>query len=170
MTDGKQIPARRVLALDVGGKRIGVALSDPAGSFAMPLLTLQAEPQARVLARIAELVAEHVVDDVVVGLPLTLSGEVGPQARVVQGFATALETVLGRPVRLFDERLTTTVAEQMMRDMGIKPEKRKARIDEIAATIILQDYLDHQRSQHEHGGTHHTRGGYGEDRNQHTGS
>jgi putative Holliday junction resolvase len=170
MTDGRQIPARRVLALDVGGKRIGVALSDPVGSFAMPLLTLQAAPQAQALARIAELVAEHVVDDVVVGLPLTLSGEVGPQAKVVQAFAAELETVLGRPVRLFDERLTTTVAEQMMRDMGIKPEKRKARIDEIAAMIILQDYLDHQRSQHEHGGAQAHERGYSEDRNQQTGS
>jgi putative Holliday junction resolvase len=168
MTDGKQIATRRVLALDVGGKRIGVALSDPAGSFAMPLLTLQAAPQARALARIVELVAEYAVDDVVVGLPLTLSGEVGPQAKVVQTFAAELETALGRPVRLFDERLTTTVAEQMMRDMGIKPEKRKARIDEIAAMIILQDYLDHQRSQYTYHDTHEP--GYGEDSNRHTGS
>jgi putative Holliday junction resolvase len=168
MTEGGHVPARRVLALDVGGKRIGVALSDPAGSFAMPLLTLQAAPQQRALARIAELVAEHAVDDVVVGLPLTLSGEVGPQARVVQTFAEELETALGRPVIMFDERLTTAVAEQMMRDMGLKPEKRKARIDEIAATIILQDYLDHQRSQHEHDGT--PGHGYGEERNRPTGS
>jgi putative Holliday junction resolvase len=89
---------------------------------------------------------------------------------VVQAFAAELETVLGRPVRLFDERLTTTVAEQMMRDMGIKPEKRKARIDEIAAMIILQDYLDHQRSQYEHGGAQAHERGYSEDRNQQTGS
>jgi putative Holliday junction resolvase len=147
MTDGSQLAARRVLALDVGGKRIGVALSDPGGSFAMPLTTLQAAPHARALARIVELVAEYVIDEVVVGLPLTLSGEVGPQARVVQAFAEELEQALGCPVLLFDERLTTAVAEQMMRDMGLKPEKRKARIDEIAATIILQDYLDHQRGQ-----------------------
>lgn len=135
----------RVLALDVGGRRIGVALSDPTRTLAAPLTTLRAEPRARVLAQLAQLVREYEVAEVVVGLPLTLSGEVGPQARQVQEFAAALEQALAMSVRLFDERLTTVAAERMMLDLGLRPEQRKARIDEVAASIILQDFLDANR-------------------------
>ncbi len=137
---------RRVLALDVGGRRIGVALSDADGMLAAPLTTLKAEPRRRAMDEIVALVRDYAVDDVVVGFPLTMSGEIGPQARVVQAFVAELETALGMSVQLFDERLTSVVAEQMLRDMGVKPEKRKIRIDEVAASIILQDYLDHVRS------------------------
>ncbi len=146
MTEQNQPAHGRVLALDVGERRIGVALSDMDGRFAMPLTTLQAAPSGRALQQIAGLVRDYDVAEVVVGLPLTMSGEVGPQARTIQAFVAELEAVLERPIQLFDERLTTVVAEQMMRDLGIKPEKRKARIDEIAASIILQDYLDHRRN------------------------
>lgn len=141
------LPRRRVLALDVGERRIGVALSDEAGRIAMPLTTLKAEPRQRTLQQCLALVQEYAVDEVVAGLPLTMSGEVGQQAQTVQTFVTALEAALQMPVMLFDERLTTMVAEQMLRDLGIKPHRRKERIDEIAATIILQDYLDHTRNQ-----------------------
>lgn len=144
--------AGRVLALDVGGRRIGVAMSDEQGILAAPLTTLKAEPRAHVIAQVVALVREHAVDEVVVGLPLTMSGEIGPQAQVIQAFAQELETALERPVQLFDERLTSVVAEQMMLDLGIKPDKRKARIDEVAASIILQDYLDHKRSLHKANG------------------
>ncbi|NJO07753.1 MAG: Holliday junction resolvase RuvX, partial [Chloroflexaceae bacterium] len=139
----------RVLALDVGGRRIGVALSDEAGLMAMPLTTLKADPRDRTLAHIEALVQEYNVDELVVGLPLTMSGEIGPQAQTVQQFVERLKQILPMPIHLFDERLTTVVAEQMMRDLGIKPEKRRQRIDEVAATIILQDYLDHTRSRKE---------------------
>jgi putative Holliday junction resolvase len=145
MSGTEQPPACRVLALDVGERRIGVAMSDAEGVLAMPLTTLKAAPRHQALTRIVALVQEHAVDEVVVGLPLTMSGDVGPQAKLVQAFAAELETALGRSVCLFDERLTSVVAEQMMIDLGIKPDKRKARIDEIAATIILQDYIDHKR-------------------------
>ncbi|MCG8351586.1 MAG: Holliday junction resolvase RuvX [Chloroflexales bacterium] len=144
---------RRVLALDVGERRIGVAMSDDRGLLATPLTTVKAEPQARALAQIAALVQEHQVDELVLGLPLTLRGEIGPQAQVVQSFAAELEKVLRRagkgtvpPLRFFDERLTSSAAEQMLRDLGIKPEKRKERLHEVAASIILQDYLDHTRN------------------------
>lgn len=132
----------RVLALDVGGRRIGVALSDPTRVLASPLTTLRAEPRARVLAEIAALVQRHEVAEIVVGLPLTLSGEIGPQAQLVQEFARQLQQELSVPLHLLDERLTTVAAERMMMDLGMKPEQRKARIDEVAASIILQDFLD----------------------------
>ena len=132
----------RVMALDVGGRRIGVALSDTRRVIASPLTTLRAEPRARALAELAKLVRDYEVTDVVVGLPLTLSGEVGPQAKLVQAFADELASAIAAPVHQFDERLTSVAAERMMLDLGLRPEQRKARIDEVAASIILQDYLD----------------------------
>jgi putative Holliday junction resolvase len=132
----------RIMALDVGGRRIGVALSDTRRVIASPLTTLRAEPRARALAELAKLVKDYEVTEVVVGLPLTLSGEVGPQAKLVQAFADELAGAIAVPVRQFDERLTTVAAERMMLDLGMKPEQRKARIDEVAASIILQDFLD----------------------------
>jgi putative Holliday junction resolvase len=136
----------RIMALDVGGRRIGVALSDTTRVLASPLTTLRAEPRERALAQIAALVAQHEVAEVVVGLPLTLGGEVGPQAQIVQTFADELRRALDVPLHLFDERLTSVAAERMMIDMGIKPERRKARIDEVAASIILQDFLETRRN------------------------
>ena len=135
----------RIMALDVGGRRIGVALSDTTRILASPLTTLRAEPRDRVLSEIATLVQRHEVVEVVVGLPLTLSGEVGPQAHLIQLFVERLKGVLTAPIHMFDERLTTVAAERMMLDLGIKPEQRKARIDEVAASIILQDFLDSTR-------------------------
>ena len=133
------------MALDVGGRRIGVALSDTTRVLASPLTTLRAEPRDRVLSEIAALVLRHEVAEVVVGLPLTLSGEIGPQAHVIQLFVERLKGVLTAPIHMFDERLTTVAAERMMVDLGMKPEQRKARIDEVAASIILQDFLDAKR-------------------------
>lgn len=135
------------MALDIGSRRIGVALSDAYGLLASPLTTIKATPRPQALAQIAALVREYDVTVVVVGLPLTLRGELGPQARVAQAFAADIEKQIGQAVDFFDERLTTVTADQMLRDLGVKPEKRKARIDEIAASIILQDYLDHNRQQ-----------------------
>ncbi len=135
---------RRYMGLDVGERRIGVALSDASGFLATPLTTIGARD--RPLERIAKLAGEHGVVALVVGLPLTLRGEVGPQAQIVQKFAAALEEAVGLPVHLFDERLTSAAADQMLREMGVKPEKRKLQIDQVAAAIILQDYLDQQRN------------------------
>jgi len=134
------------MALDVGGRRIGVALSDTTRVLASPLTTLRAEPRDRVLSEIAALVQRHEVAEVVVGLPLTLSGEIGPQAHVIQLFVERLKGVLTAPIHMFDERLTTVAAERMMVDLGMKPEQRRARIDEVAASIILQDFLDSNRN------------------------
>ncbi len=136
---------RRIMGLDVGERRIGVALSDAEGRLASPLTTINARPVTECLERIVRMVADYAVSELVVGLPLTLRGEVGPQARAVQQFARQLEERLGLPVHLFDERLTTAAADQLLREMGLKPEKRKQQIDQVAAAIILQDFLDHQR-------------------------
>jgi putative Holliday junction resolvase len=139
----------RVMALDVGGRRIGIALSDATRTLASPLTTLRAEPRERAFAQIATLAARHEVAELVVGLPLTLNGEIGPQAQVVQRFVEELIRTVGLPVHMFDERLTTVAAERMMVDLGLKPEQRKARIDEVAASIILQDFLEMNRKRGE---------------------
>jgi putative holliday junction resolvase len=136
----------RVMALDVGGRRIGVALSDSTRVLASPLTTLRAEPRPRAIDQIAALVARHEVAEMVVGLPLTLSGEIGPQAKLVQAFAEELRAALAVPLHMFDERLTSVAADRMMQELGIKPDRRRERIDEVAASIILQDFLDSQRN------------------------
>jgi putative Holliday junction resolvase len=137
---------RRILGLDVGERRIGVALSDALGRLASPLTTIGAVPQAQAVERIGRLCAENEVAAVVIGLPLTLRGEVGPQAQSVQRFAETLGRAIELPIHFFDERLTTAAADQLLREMGVKPEKRKLQIDQVAASIILQDYLDQQRN------------------------
>ncbi len=137
---------RRIIGLDVGERRIGVALSDASARLATPLTTIGAVPQALAVERIGRLCADHGAVAVVVGLPLTLRGEVGPQAQAVQRFAEVLKEAVGLPIHFFDERLTTAAADQMLREMGVKPEKRRLQIDQVAASIILQDYLDQRRN------------------------
>lgn len=139
----------RLLALDVGERRIGVAISDDGGRFASPLTTVAAVPHARAIASIVAIVRDYQIGAVVIGLPLTMRGERGWQANIVERFAADITAALEEcadlapvGVLFFDERFTTTVAEQRLRDLGITPAKRKARIDEMAACILLQDYLD----------------------------
>jgi putative Holliday junction resolvase len=135
-----------MLGLDVGERRIGVAISDASGRLAAPLTTVNAVPRQQALARIVSLARQEEAVAVVVGLPLTLRGEIGPQAETVRRFVAELEATLGLPIHLYDERLTTAAAEQQLRELGVKPEKRRQQIDQVAASIILQDFLDHQRS------------------------
>jgi putative holliday junction resolvase len=137
---------RRTLGLDLGQRRIGVALSDVYGTLASPLTTVQGMPRQYAIEQIQRLIREYEVMEIVIGLPLTLRGEIGPQAKEVQAFAEALGKAVALPIHFFDERLTTAAAEQMLRELGVKPEKRKQQIDQVAATIILQDYLDHTRN------------------------
>ncbi len=135
----------RVMALDVGERRIGVALSDPTRMLASPLTTIRAVPRSTALKRILTLIRDYQVTALVVGLPLTMNGDIGPQATLVQQFVDELRPLIAIPITFVDERLTTVAAERMMIDLKIKPEQRRARIDEVAASIILQDFLDSQR-------------------------
>jgi putative Holliday junction resolvase len=121
----------RVLALDYGTARIGCAISDPSGTLATPLPTIE-PPQAR---SVAELVAKYEVERIVVGLPLHLSGEEGAQAELTRTFCTELEAVLEVPVETYDERLTTRMAEASRREGASAPP------DSLAAAHLLQAYL-----------------------------
>jgi putative Holliday junction resolvase len=131
----------RVLALDHGTARIGCAISDPSGTLATPLPVIE-PPQAR---SVAELVAEHEVGRVVVGLPLHLSGEEGSQAALVRTFCAELEAIVEVPVETYDERLTTRMAESSKR------EGAAAAPDSLAAAHLLQAYLAGQAAIEESG-------------------
>jgi len=137
----------RVMALDVGHKRIGVALSDPGQVLASSLQVIERKGQQRDLATVVQLVREHEVGKIIVGFPLSLDGTVGQQARVVERYAALLEkklrdSSLDVPVILWDERLSTVAAERLMAEAGRKGRERRERIDAAAAAVILQDYLD----------------------------
>jgi putative Holliday junction resolvase len=130
----------RVLGLDLGERRIGVALSDPLGWLASPLTVLSCESREAELAAIEELTRKHQVERVVVGYPRSLSGTVGPQAQRVDKYVERLRTRLPVPVVLWDERLSTVQAERLIRETGKRVQRK--RIDAAAAAVILQSYLD----------------------------
>jgi len=131
-----------MLGLDVGDRRIGLAISDPNGQVAVPLRTLHRTAQDGAVDAIAALVAEENVEAIVVGLPLRLDGSAGSQAESVQEFVRQLLPAVNVPVTLWDERLSTVQAEQLLRRDGPPSRKRKAEQDALAAAIILQGYLD----------------------------
>ncbi|MCS7177664.1 MAG: Holliday junction resolvase RuvX [Anaerolineae bacterium] len=133
----------RILALDLGERRIGVAVSDPTGTVARPVGVLERKSRAEDFAAIARLVAEHGVERVIVGRPLTLRGEVGPQARWVEAYAQALAEALPVPVELWDERYTTVAAQEILETLR-RPGKRRQRgdIDAVAAAVLLQGFLE----------------------------
>ncbi|MEW6046885.1 MAG: Holliday junction resolvase RuvX [Bacillota bacterium] len=131
----------RVLALDVGSKTVGVAVSDPTGTTAQPLETLRREPQGKELAAIAELVARLQIKEVVVGLPTRTDGREGPEARRVKEFVRHLQRVVGIPVVLVDERFSTREAERMLLDADLSRSRRRGVLNHVAAAIILDTYL-----------------------------
>jgi putative holliday junction resolvase len=133
-----------VLGLDLGQSRIGVAISDPERRLAVPMGTIRTGAPGDVKA-IAALVREHAIGQVVVGLPLSLSGAKGEAADHAEKFADALRGFLGIPVALQDERLSTVEAERALGRAGIRGPGRRAVVDQSAACIILQAYLDRLR-------------------------
>ncbi len=134
----------RVLGLDLGQSRIGVAVSDPDRRVAVPIGTVRTGAPGDVRA-IAALVEEHGVTAIVVGHPLSLSGEPREAADHAEKFAQALQGFLGIPVELQDERLSTVEAERGLREAGVKGRRRREVVDQSAATVILQASLDRRR-------------------------
>lgn len=133
----------RVMSLDVGERRIGVALSDPLGIIATPLTTITVEDFDSSVVEIESLVSDNDVAQIIVGLPLSMSGARGPQARSVARFVKLLEAKTVVPVSMVDERLSSVQAERMLQDAGKSPSRNKGLIDSTAAAIILQSYLDY---------------------------
>ncbi|MHB0975873.1 MAG: Holliday junction resolvase RuvX [Candidatus Aquicultorales bacterium] len=136
----------RALGLDIGDVRIGVALSDPDGLIAQPLEIIDRKTSASDgIGRIKELVDEYEADEIVAGLPLTMEGEPGPQAKAVTEYVRELERIVGVPIKLWDERLTTVMVDRTMVSADVKRRKRKKLVDQLAAAVILQGYLDARR-------------------------
>lgn len=132
----------RVLGLDVGERRVGVAVSDPLGLWARPLTVITRRSKQEDYRAIARLVREHQVSRVVVGHPLSMDGQAGPQALRVERYAAGLAECLDIPVVLWDERLSTAEAERLLRESGETSREYRGRIDAVAAAVILQSYLD----------------------------
>ncbi len=135
----------RVLGLDVGDRRIGVALSDSLGITAQRLTLLERQGAGRDVEAVRALVDQHEVGTIVVGLPLTMQGTEGPQAKKVLAFTQALRGRVSVPIQMVDERLTTVQGERALLEMDTSRRKRKQMIDQVAAQLILQQFLDQQR-------------------------
>jgi len=135
----------RILGLDVGDVRIGMALSDETATLATGLATYERVGPRKDKKAVGALVREHDVAEVVVGLPRTLAGEIGPQAEKVLAFTEELRRSLPVPVASWDERFTTSMATQALIEGGVSRKNRKGMVDRVAAVLILQSYLDSRK-------------------------
>jgi putative Holliday junction resolvase len=136
------LSAGRLLGVDFGQVRVGLAISDPERKFAFPLTTVQRQDRARDANTLRTLAEAEDVVGLVVGLPVRADGTEGDAAAAARAFGTWLGEVTGLPVAYFDERFTSVEAEQMLWGAGLTHKKRKARRDRVAAQILLQSYLD----------------------------
>ena len=132
----------RILALDPGTKRIGVAVSDETKTIAQPLEWIPAEPFADFLARFKQLLVEKEIDLVLIGLPRNMDGSFGPAAQKAEAFAAALRNAITVPIKMRDERLTSLQANKIMIQGKVRRDKRKEKVDQMAAALLLQSYLD----------------------------
>ena len=128
--------------MDLGSKRIGVAISDPLGIIAQGVMTLKRETDESDFERLRAIASEKEVGEIIVGLPLNMNGSHGPQAEGASLFADALKKKLNLPVKLWDERMSTAQVERVMIEGGASRAKRKKKIDKLAAQVILQSYLN----------------------------
>jgi putative holliday junction resolvase len=132
----------RILALDHGSKRIGVAVSDETKTIAQPLEYISAEPFADFLARFKKILGEKEIDLILIGMPRNMDGSYGPAAEKVNAFVADLKTVTETQIKLWDERLTSTMANRILIQGNVRRDQRKEKVDKMAAAILLQSYLD----------------------------
>jgi putative Holliday junction resolvase len=132
----------RILAIDPGTRRIGLALSDELGIIAQPLEFVAAEPLARVINRLREIIAEKDVKLLLVGMPRNMDGTYGPAAQKAREFVAAITEPVAIPIKFWDERLTTAQANRVLIQGNVRREQRKEKVDKTAAAILLQSYLD----------------------------
>ena len=132
----------RILGIDFGGRRIGLALSDPLGIIAKPFMTIDLRINPNYIDQILEVTDKNDINKVVVGVPLTLKGTFSLQTKTVQNFIKELSSAIKIPVIELDERLSSVAAKRSLKEQGVKTGYEKGRVDETAAAIILQEYLD----------------------------
>jgi len=135
----------RRLGIDHGEKRVGLALSDEDGVFAQPFDTLARAGMGALVTEVAALVEAQGVQEIVVGLPLHMDGREGASARRARRFAEKLEAATGKPVILWDERMSSLAAERALREGGLDGKAQRGKVDRVAASLLLQSYLDSQR-------------------------
>jgi putative Holliday junction resolvase len=134
----------RILAIDYGSTRIGLALSDPTGTLARPLPFIPAKADAKLAREIAALVEKEKVESILLGLPRHMNGLLGEAAALVQAFAVVLAQATTVPIKLIDERLSTVQASRQLQEAGKNARAQRGRIDSEAAAVLLQGYLDMQ--------------------------
>jgi putative Holliday junction resolvase len=137
-------PGRRLIALDVGARRVGVAVSDELGLIASPVESVDMKRDG--MDRLVALIERYDPERIIIGLPLGMSGREGPQAAATRAFAQQLRGRVDRPIVFWDERLTTFMADQSLIEAGHRRARRKQHVDAVAAALILQSYLDSQRA------------------------
>lgn len=135
----------RIMGLDIGTKTIGVAISDSLGLTAQGLTTIRRKNREVDLAVLKKLAQQHGVEQLVVGLPRNMNGTCGPQAARVREFGGKIERELGLPVYFYDERLTTVAADRVLLEADLSRKRRRKVVDQVAASLILQGFLDRQR-------------------------
>lgn len=132
----------RILAIDHGERRMGIAISDELKMMAHPLEFIPAHPFADFLARLQQLLTEREVELILVGMPRNMDGSYGPAALKVQDFVATLKRSVATPVQTWDERLTSVQAHRFLQEGNVRGRKRRAKVDQSAAAILLQSYLD----------------------------
>lgn len=138
----------RKLGLDIGSKRIGISVSDTTNTIASPLKSINRSKIDEEAKQINDLADEYEVEEVIVGLPIDLKGREGIAAQNIKTYVQEISKLISKPLIFIDERFTTKIAENMLTVAGLKKDKRKKVVDEIAATIILQSYLEHEKDKH----------------------
>jgi putative Holliday junction resolvase len=133
----------RILALDLGDKRIGVAISDTTGTIAQPIGFIERKNQQVVINSIKHYVNTYKIEKIVIGFPRSLNGSIGPRAQLVSEFSEKIKGDVKKDIVLWDERFTTAIAEKTLIKGNVKRKKRKLLVDKVAATLILQSYLDY---------------------------
>lgn len=131
---------KRIAAIDYGLKRIGIALSDPTGSMAFPFKTVEGGKKAAL--HVKEALKEHVLEKIIIGLPLLMNGQEGEMVHAVRAFAEELDKLMQIPILFLDERLTSAQADKSLKEISCNRKKRSAKIDTAAAALLLQHYLD----------------------------
>ena len=132
----------RILSLDHGSKRIGVAISDELKIIAQPLEFIPTEPFEKCVARLAQILAEKPCELILIGMPRSMDGTYGPAAEAVRGFIERLKPVVAIPLKTWDERLTSAQANRVLLQGQVRRDQRKQKVDAMAAAILLQSYLD----------------------------
>lgn len=137
----------RLLGLDVGGVRIGVAVSDPLGKTAQPTTVIVRKSIQADTEELHKIIKQYQIEKVIIGLPLNLDGSLGVQGKAVKAFAGEVGQKIGIPLEFYDERLTTRAARQVLLEGNVRRAHRKKVADKLAATLILQGYLDRKKNE-----------------------